>query len=216
MTTQPAWSEVTPQTLRRALYIDFEGQKDQPPVLLGCATRTGNAAAPRPWQYISDPAFRPLAESDELESLTLPAAIERILHRAEKKDRQIVAWSEHELDVVRDHCPEFLERFECRYVNARSYAVRWRNKCYRGDKPAEATLAAYMALIGHAVPDHAGPGEVGTTIGRIRTSLAKGQGIAGLTDDQRHRWVRLREHNAHDCVGMRKVCLLAADEIAAQ
>jgi len=215
MTNQPTWDQVTPETLKRALYIDFEGQKDKPPVLLGCATRTGDASAPKPWQYVTDLAFEPLAVLGGIEALDLPAAIERILHRAEAKDRQIVAWSERELDVVRDYCPEFLERFESRYVNARTYAVRWRNKCHGGQKPETNRLAAYMALIGHAVPTVAGPGEVGETLARIRKSLEKGQGVAGLTADQLRRWDVLREHNAHDCVGMRKVCLLAAEEIAA-
>src|SRR5258705_9621249 len=33
-------TELTPEEARRALYIDFEGQKDQPPVLLGCTRRS--------------------------------------------------------------------------------------------------------------------------------------------------------------------------------
>ena len=64
------------------------------------------------------------------------------------------------------------------------------------------------------MPIEAGPGEVGETLRRIQHSLAKGPGVAGLTADQVRRWDILREHNAHDCVGMRKVCLLAAEEIA--
>lgn len=51
MTAQPTWVEVTAESLRRALYIDFEGQKDKPPVLLGCATRAGTTSSPPAWQY---------------------------------------------------------------------------------------------------------------------------------------------------------------------
>jgi len=215
MTTQTTWGHVTSETVKRALCIDFEGQKDKPPVLLGCATRTGRASSPPAWQYITDPTFEPLARVGEMELLTLSAAVERILHRAEKKDRQIIAWSEHELNVVKAYCPEHLERFESRYVNARTYAVYWRNKCHGTDKPETATLANYLALIGHAVPIGAGPGDVGETIGLARKSLEKGFGVNGLTDNQRRRWELLREHNRHDCVGMRKVCTVAAAEIAA-
>ena len=213
--TAPTWAEVTADSLRRALYIDFEGQKDKSPVLLGCATRTGTTSSPPAWQYITDPAFEPLAVAGGMESLTLAAAIERILQRAEAKDRQIVAWSERELNAVRLYCPEHVDRFEARHVNARSLAVRWRNKCHGGRKPATNTLADYMALIGHTVPPEAGPDEVGKTVARVRTSLEKGRGVAGLTLDQLRRWEALREHNRHDCVGMRKVCLLAAEEIEA-
>lgn len=216
MTAQPTWAEVTVKSLRRALYIDFEGQKDKPPVLLGCATKTGKkASSPPAWQYITDSTFEPLARAGEMELLSLPAAVLRIIQRAEKKDRQIVAWSEHELNVVKTYCPEHLERFESRYVNARSYAVRWRNKCHGGEKPEVGTLANYLVQIGHSVPKGAGPGDVGKTIGLVRKSLEKGIGVDGLTESQQRRWDLLREHNRHDCVGMRKVCLCAAEEIEA-
>lgn len=111
--------------------------------------------------------------------------------------------------------PVHVDRFESRYVNARSLAVRWRNKCHEGRKPATNALADYMALIEHTVPPEAGPDEVGKTIARVRKSLEKGRGIAGMTPDQLQRWEHLRDHNRHDCVGMRKVCLIAAEEIAA-
>lgn len=35
----PADDDVTPETIKSALWIDFEGPKDKPPVLLGCARR---------------------------------------------------------------------------------------------------------------------------------------------------------------------------------
>lgn len=35
-----------------------------------------------------------------------------------------------------------------------------------------------------------------------------------MTDDQLHRWQQLRDHNLHDCHGMKKICILAADEVA--
>jgi hypothetical protein len=49
-----------------------------------------------------NPLFEPLARGDEIGLFSLPDAVERILQRAERKDRLIVAWSEHELDVVKD------------------------------------------------------------------------------------------------------------------
>jgi hypothetical protein len=211
--TQTKFSHVTPATIRHALCIDFEGQTDQPPVLLGSARRNGTGGYLPVWQCVTDPTFEPLAARGGMEVLDLHAAVVRILQRAEKNDRQIVAWSNHELDVVREYCPDLLERFEARYVNARTFAEYWRNKCHDRDKPDVATLANYLRLIGHEVPVEYGPGKVGETIRRIRNAVEKGQGIAGLTADQLRRWEDLRAHNRHDCVGMRKVCLRAAGEI---
>jgi hypothetical protein len=205
-----------PEEARRALYIDFEGGKDQPPVLLGCARRNGRKRVLPVWQAITDTRLRSLAEDDELECLALADAVERILQRAEKRDRLIVAWTTHELDVVRVYCPEHLDRFESRYVNALGVAKRWRNSCHGGQKPAIGTLAAYLDLIGHRVPDGAGPGRTGETIRILLQALASERRRTRLTDNQRRRWGDLREHNRNDCVGMRKVCLRAADEMAAR
>ena len=84
-------------TPQRALYIDFEGRKDHPPVLLG-ATRYRSAE--RVHQYVTDPRYIPVGSRDELEVLTFLEAVERILQRAEAHDRLIVAWTTHELDLV--------------------------------------------------------------------------------------------------------------------
>ena len=130
------------------------------------------------------------------------------------KDRMIVAWSEHELDVVKEYCPEHLARFEARFVNARSVAVYWRNACHAGDKPPTKDLPTYLALVGYDLPDGAGPGLAGETIKRVAAALEKGRGMDGMTTDQRRRWQQLRAHNLHDCHGMKKVCILAAAELA--
>lgn len=216
MRKQSRKNRLTPEEARRALYIDFEGRKDQAPVLLGCAHRAGRGAKPWVWQAVTAPLFEPLTEADDaVELLPLPAAVERILHRAEAKGRLIVAWSEHELDVVQTYCPQHLVRFEARYVNARALAVYWRNACHGGRKPAANDLPSYLGLISYEMPVGAGPGRAGETIRRVGKALEKGNGLAGLTDDQRRRWQQLRDHNLHDCHGMKKVCVTAAEEIAA-
>ena len=145
-------SVISPEEAGHALYIDFEGEKDKPPVLLGCANRVGRGAEPWAWQAVTSPLFGPLAAADGIEVLPLPDAVERILQRAEKRDRLIVAWSEHELGVVKNYCPEHLDRFEALYRNARTFAVHWRNSCHEGHRPATNTLCAYLALIGYEVP----------------------------------------------------------------
>jgi hypothetical protein len=207
-------TRLAPEDARRALYVDFEGQIDQAPVLLGCTRWSRFGQVERVWQAVTDPRFDTIARADGIESLTLSNAVERILQRAERKSRLIVAWTEHELDVVRDHCPEKLDRFQVRFVNARAVAVYWRNKCHGGQKPASNALADYLELVGWPVPEGAGPGVVGTTIAIIRRSLERDPSGRRLTDKQRRRWGALREHNRHDCAGMRRVCLTAAREIA--
>src|SRR6478609_2729669 len=54
---------LTPGEARRALYIDFEGQKVGPPVLLGCTRRSKIRTNLTVWQAVTDPRFDPIARA---------------------------------------------------------------------------------------------------------------------------------------------------------
>jgi hypothetical protein len=200
---------LTPAEARNALYIDFEGGKGVRPVLLGCTHRNGPKRAMR---YVADPLFHSLASDRDVVAMpSLEATVERILQRAKSNRALIVAWSPHEWEIVRDHCPDLLPGFEARYVNAKLVVERWRNKCHAGDKRASGKLGDYLGMIGYEVPDRAGPGHVGDTVRDLRARFETGR---PPTSRQLERWRDLLEHNKHDCVGMRRLCLLAADEMA--
>ena len=196
----------------RALYIDFEGEKDKPPVLLGVLRRAGRGAAPSVHQVVVDREFDVAGPG----ARELRDAVEIVVMRAERGDRRIVSWSEHDLEVVRrlgDDEPELVARFERRYVNALALARRWAKVLHPEDKPADGKLSGYLSLIDYEVPTGAGPGRVGLTIRALRPTLRGGR---WLTPGQRRRWAELLEHNRHDCAGMRAVCLRAARELERQ
>jgi hypothetical protein len=198
-----------PEALR-AIYIDFEGGKGKRPVLLGVHRRGGGPKAFVHWVAV-DRAFASLVGS----SLSLHDAVENVVKRAEKGDRRIVSWSEHDLRVVRllrDEDPGLVARFEARFANARGVADRWRDKIHAGDKPERGRLDAYLEWIHYSVPEEAASGSVGETIRRLRPWLERGLAI---TPVQQARWSRLLEHNRHDCAGMRRVCLQATRELDA-
>ncbi len=192
-----------------ALYIDFEGLTDQPPVLLGTLRRGGRGDEPFVHQVVVDPVFA----ATGTETRGFLDAIEIVVVRAEHADRRIVAWSQHELDVVRQHCaddPPLIARFERRYVNALGVAKRWIARCHPNERPADGSLGAYLTWIGYEVPPGAGPGHVGDTIRAMRPTLEAGR---PMTARQRSRWTRLLHHNQHDCAGMRAICIQASREL---
>ena len=174
LTDQPnSFKQLSAAEALRALYIDFEGRKDEPPVLLGVQRHGGRGTRPYVQQDVVDPVFAGLVPR----YLPLHDCVENVVRRAEHGDRRIVSWSQHDLDVVRtleDADPELVVRFEARYVNALAVAKRWRNRCQDGHKPIEGALANYLALIEYAVPDDAEPGHVGDTIRDLRPRLARG------------------------------------------
>lgn len=192
----------------RALYIDFEGNKDQPPVLLG-VHRVGRGQHPHVQQDVTDPVFEGLVPR----YLPLLDAVRNVVMRAENKQRLIVAWTEHELKVVRRECADdqaLVAAFEARYVNAYSVAKRWRNRVHGGDKPDGGTLYAWLALIDWPVSEEAEAGHVGTTLTSMRTTLEAGRELA---PSQLAAWDRLVAHNHLDCVGLRRLCLAASAEL---
>ncbi len=206
-----AFKRLSAAEARRALYIDFEGEKDQLPVLLGVLRHGGKGRTPFVLQEVVDPAFADLG----CRVVTLHMAVENVVRRAEHGDRRIVSWSQHDLDVVRAlraEDPDLVARFERHYANALSVAKHWRNKLHAGVKPADGRLADYLAMVDYGVPPQAVPGHVGETIRILRPRLENGQ---SLTVRQQERWDELLEHNRHDCAGMRLVCLRATRELDA-
>ena len=195
----------------RALYIDFEGEKDKLPILLGVLRRAGKGSTPFVHQDVVDEAFASLG----VPAISLRDAVGKAVLRAEHGDRRIVSWSQHDLEVVRTLRDDamLIARFESRYANALSVAKRWRNKLYDGAKPASGRLGDYLALIGYPVPEDAAPGHVGESIRVLRHRLERG---LPPTTAQEARWKRLVEHNRHDCAGMRRVCIRATTELDAE
>lgn len=186
---------------RTAFYVDFEGGKDAAPVLLGILRKHTQ-------QYVVDPVFRSLGPA----YLELRQAVATVVTRAERQDRRIVSWSEHDLDLVRRLADDrgLVRRFESRYANARALAARWATRWPGIEKPATGDLERYFELIGFDVPDAAGPGRVGHTVRSLRPGLEAGREPNAR---QRARWSDLLEHNRYDCEGMRAVCVRAASDL---
>lgn len=209
--SKSAFKRLTAAEAERALYVDFEGQTDKAPVLLGILRRRGKGNEPSAFQLVVDPEFE--GAGPALRGLR--DAVDVLVLRAESGNRRIVSWSEHDLEVVRrlrDEDPDLVARFERRYANALAVARRWANRLHPDDKPGNGKLGGYLAMIGYRVPLDAAAGDVGDTIRALRPTLAAGR---QMTPRQKERWARLRSHNRHDCAGMRMVCLRATRELEA-
>ena len=189
----------------RALYIDFEGPKDKPPAFLG-VHRSGDHVQPD----IVDPSLASLGPSR-----TLRDAVAHVVVRAESKQRRIVSWSTHDLDVVRtlaDEDPVLVERFERRYCNALRVAKRWRTVPTAATGQPRAAWRTTCRSLGTPFPMGGEGGDVGKIISDIRDRIERG---LDPTPGQLTRWNRLVEHNWHDCVGMRRLCIHATRELEA-
>lgn len=201
---------------RSAIYVDFEQCKDEDPILLGVLFRADGGKTVRYVRFLTDADFRHAVSPgvggfEPPKYRELSSACRYVLRMAEREDRLIVSWSEHDLRVMHKGL-KLAEHpaLEQRYRDGKAIVKRWANSTGQGHEGRN-TLASYPELIGYEVPEGAGTGRTGETIRRVRKSLTnKSEGFADLTPNQQARWLDLLEHNRHDCLGMRDLVFKAA------
>lgn len=145
---------------RRAIYIDFEGNKDSAPTLIGVLWPSGDFE-----QLVFEEAFASAALAKGLSLSSLPIIIEEIVSHAERNDLEVVAWSRHELDVVKASTSlDLAARFESRHRDAKKLAKKWLHAVHPGVVPPQKphqlgkhSLAFYVELTGYKVPKAHGP-----------------------------------------------------------
>lgn len=235
MAKNPYKAILTPTEAERAIYIDFEGRKGEPPVLLGSLYFEGRKVSdPDRLVFrhdVLDPALHAVIDGDKIEGLhhyqclarTLPQAVHDLIRRAKNQRRPIVAWSEHEITTIEaSGVSSYLQKQMRRWFrNGLATARRWRRECHADwtlerDAAGRANrLAAYMDRVGYDVPAEFRGGRVGETIKATRAALTVGTTWEDLTELRRQRWTELLMHNMHDCNGMRIVVQQAAEDLAA-
>lgn len=211
---------LTADEARRAIYLDVEGRKDEPPVLLGTLWVSRQGQEPMLRRYVLDPALGSAAVGAGVGRAAFAGEIRSLVGRAERQHRVLVGWSEHEVRTVRAYAPELADAFDAHYRDARALARRWRKRLHpayavpRDDRGRRHTLAAYLPLAGYErAPELAG-GRVGKTIRSLREALDAAGTLDAVAPKVRSRWIAVLDHNEDDCRATRAVCLAALDELA--
>jgi hypothetical protein len=208
---------LTPEQARRAIYLDFEGRKDEPPVILGTLWVSRQGREPTVRQYVVDPAFRSAAKPP-IRFSSLAGQLESLLRRAERQHRVLIGWSEHEVRVVQKYCPDLAAPFVSIYRDARRDARVWRSTLHPEiDVPKVGTqprhrLIVYAAAVGHENPD-LGEKAIGATLRELRARLSSrpfDRQSAGL----KARWAQVLAHNENDLRATWAVALRVAEELA--
>jgi hypothetical protein len=234
MVRNPFKQLLTREEAMRAIYIDFEGRRDEPPVLLGSLYFEGRSV-PDPHRLvfrhdIVDRLLWPLAGEVTIDGVyrydrqakTLPQAVHDVVRRAKHQKRPIVAWSHHEITVLEkaDLSPYVRDLVRRWFRDGKATARRWRTAVHpdwslsRDESGRADRLMHYVERIGYEVPSEYAGGEVGETIRRVRKALSSGKDWEALTPNQRERWRRMLHHNYFDCDGLRTVVQVSADELS--
>jgi len=208
--------DIESQTIGKAgVFIDFEGNRDEPPVILGVLEQSVGRAIFTQW--VLDPLFQPLAEYNE--RLRVGSLIDVLAHidAEHVASTPVYAWSTHEQQVIADAelPPDLRAVWSSRVIDGKVIAKRWARTTHPEFTPVRTagrgrhTLDQYLDLAGYTVPRMHGAGNTGSRLRSLRTALEKGKSFSQLTPVQKAKWTNLLEHNRHDCFGMARLVELA-------
>jgi len=204
---------ITKSQAERAVYVDFESNSNKPPSLMGILYKD-NDGHDVFTQYIVEPGLQGASNLGKYCKVSsLYSALEEVRRIVLDERRFLIAWSNNEIKVIRDYCPEILEgRFEARYLNAIPVAKSWHKEKYPGEKVPRTpgrgrhTLEYYLKKIGYTVPVGCGHGSASKPIGVMRKLLRKENGRTEKIHEKiKDAWDNMLTHNEHDCKGMREV-----------
>lgn len=223
-------SDVTPEVAKRGIYIDFEGpgkKKDgslQMPCFLGvlvAKTFSQDFFEPEFKTVLKgrNPAPRPPATR---EITTLDSCMEELIERCRDEDRKMFAFSIAEEDLLEAFCSrDLVRRIESAklLINAKINPLkRWRNKLHGGKRPHPEKLKSYFDLINYKLPQELidEPVKPAKIIHAIRAAVGKTNYWSKLKDKTKNDWVRLLLYNYHDCKGLQRLTIKAANGLAAK
>jgi hypothetical protein len=195
------------EEVKQAIFVDYEGNIDKPPTLLGWRVDGKTHAA------IVEPAFsvcsnRYRAKNVDLADHSVLAS--RLIALAEQESRKIVSWSEHDFKVMSKELSESQRGSFCTvYRNAIRTARSWHYSTM-GHSVKEASLACFSELLGFSVPVRYGSGVVGQGLRLIRQQIEEGRTYAELTPRGRASWVAIVKHNRLDLAAMEHILLSIA------
>jgi hypothetical protein len=208
---------LTPEQIQRAIYIDFEGTKKDPPSFLGWSCEGE-------WAYcVIEEALFPAAAYPHTKGVGSWASPEQclrmLLNRAMREQRVFLAWSSHELQMIKGlvaWTAEELAYWEQQLINALPIGRRWSRRegiaipeiegSYSA-RPNKWSLSGFRIATGYP-PVNAlhEPGHTASRLRHVRDQLIKRDGdFARLTRVAKGKWTKVLTHNYHDCVGLAHV-----------
>ncbi len=187
--------KITHEELARAIFIDYEGNIDRPPTLLGWRMDGRSHGA------ILEEAFRTCSDRYRVKGIEWQShrqVATRLLQQACEEDRVLVSWSEHDLRLLQAVLPkQDHTHLLAHYRNAIPAAKAWHLRSLQSRAP-QREMAYFCQLLGFPVPSRYGPGKVGQGLRLLRGQLQEGRTYPELTPKARASWVAVVKHNDLD------------------
>ncbi len=188
---------LTPEEVRRAIYIDFEGLMDRAPSLIGVAIGS------KFYQVAIDEGLRLAADAKKIPVRPGDELVRDLLERAVREQRRIVAFSPCEKRICRKY---YLIDLSPVYADANRIVKKWAVKVYPGLKRRPKSLKAYLRLIGYERATCLGERQAAQRIRAVRGMCMRRGSYEALTGCVKAKWTKLLEYNKIDVLGMRELC----------
>jgi hypothetical protein len=221
--------------VERAVFLDFEGNTDRLPTFAGVLYDDHFE------QVIFEDTFNPVLESYEprqhsaprdysprlphpsrtaMGKSTLEAFTRQLVRQCQQQQRRIVAWSQHEKEVLIAAEPNLAEAIEGLYVDAKDRAKDWKRRFHhnvrfmRTPRGGAHKLKAYFALIGYTRETYFGEQQAGQRIAFVRQQLRRRGEYQAITSTGKAKWTKVLDYNWHDCYGLRELTVTVAGDLA--
>lgn len=136
-----------------------------------------------------------------------------VMNQAEATDRKIVAYSEHEKNILKEIFPDQHDRIENLYYNANMrkwFRKNMRNEYSRlererrGQYNSKVGLIDFLSLdeINYTVPNFFKKYSPASAIGKLRDQLRRHGDHRSITGRRKSDFTHLYTYNEHDCRGM--------------
>ena len=221
-------SLLTPVEAQRAIYIDFEGFKDESPSFMGWVWAVGRKASDDNITCIHDihkvelhpvideytPSL-PGIKHYEQRDYSLSQSINDLARRAFQQDRRIVSWSTHEINKVAEAEleDELLEMFRVNYRDGKVTAKTWFKQLGEDTSNQSNKLVRYLERANYPLTEDYGLGQTTKRLKSVISGLDTRGSWSQLLSSQKTNWENLLLHNFVDCHGLRHVVKLAANTI---
>lgn len=213
--------KLTGELARRAIAIDFEGRKGsstgEPPMPSYIGAIRGHKGQYRGW--ILDDRLAFLAKSQRelsrhVEAKCIEECFEALADRAEREDRLILHFSQHEVQMLHRHAPGVFARVSRRLADGKAIMTKAVNRKQPGHL---AKVGVSLTIVGEVlcpqITARQDECEVGKLIGLLEQTAKRTKRVSKVPPGRMRKWLDMLEYNRLDVRILQKGAIKAANII---
>ena len=204
MSDRPDLTRISAAEARRAIFVAFEGARNEAPAIVGVLTETDFI------QFVCDRSLMPAAAEKDLPLLDFAEVADLVGSRCQSETRYLVADSADILAMFIRFGPVDLSE---RFVDGLRLAAAWVTNSHPDFKlPDPLRLAVLLPLVSFPRAPSLGHQKSAKRLRAVRTMIERKGSYEELTGTVKGQWTKLLQHNESACRGLQAVVMAACDD----